>query len=65
VDPADPDAVVVSAATGAYAAHDPDGTSYVYRRTDTGDWERAMDGLPGPEEMARAVLDAHGTGFSR
>jgi len=63
VDPADPDAVVVSAATGAYAAHDPDGTSYVYRRTDTGDWERAMDGLPGPEEMARAVLDAHGTGF--
>jgi len=63
VDPAEPDAVVVSAASGAYAAHDPDGTSFVYRRTDDGAWERAMDGLPGPAEMARAVLDAHGTGF--
>ena len=68
VDPADPDAVVVSAASGAYAAHDPDGTSYVYRTTDDGtadghSWEPAMDGLPGPEGMARAVLDADESGF--
>ncbi|MCU4802762.1 hypothetical protein OB920_20580 [Halobacteria archaeon HArc-gm2] len=63
VDPADPDAVVVSAASGAYAAHDPDGTSYVYQRSDSGAWEQAMDGLPGPEGIARAVLDAHATGF--
>jgi hypothetical protein len=61
--PADPDAVGVSAASGAYAAHDPDGTSYVYKRTADGAWERAMEGLPGPEGMARAVLDAHGSGF--
>ena len=63
VDPADPDAVVVSSASGAAAAHDPDGRSFVYRRTDQGSWERAMEGLPGPDGMARAVLDGHGTGF--
>ncbi len=63
VDPADPDAVVVSAASGARDAHDPEGTSFVYRKTGDGAWERAMAGLPGPEGMARAVLDAHDGGF--
>ena len=58
VDSADPDTVVVSAASGARSAHSP-GTAdaYVYRRT--GDaWERAMDGLPEPAGTVRAVLDS-------
>lgn len=55
VDPADPEHVLVSAATSAHRAHDPDGQSYVYRRV--GDrWELTMDGLPGPDGLARAVL---------
>lgn len=54
----EPDDVVVSAAAGARPAHSTDGTSYVYRRTDEG-WERAMDGLPGGDGLARAVLSAH------
>ncbi|MFB6074235.1 MAG: WD40/YVTN/BNR-like repeat-containing protein [Haloarculaceae archaeon] len=58
-DPAD---VVVSAASGPRAAHDANGESYVFRRTDEG-WERAMTGLPGPDGMARAVLAADRTGF--
>ena len=65
VAPTDPDEVLVSAASGARSAHDPEGTSYVYRRrVDASDgqdpaespWERAMEGLPGPEGMARPVL---------
>jgi photosystem II stability/assembly factor-like uncharacterized protein len=61
---ADPDLVVVSAARGARAAHDPDGTAAVYRRRigasgpDAGRWELAMDGLPGPDGTARPVLAA-------
>ena len=75
VAPSDPDEVFVSAASGARAAHSPDGTSYVYRRripdddtptadatgADTstdGEWHLAMEGLPGPEDMARPVLAA-------
>jgi photosystem II stability/assembly factor-like uncharacterized protein len=55
VAPDDPDEVFVSAASGAFAAHDPDGTAYVYRRR--GDsWEQAMNGLPGPEGVGRALL---------
>lgn len=58
VDPEDPDTVVVSAATGARAAHTPKrAQSYVYRRAN-GSWERAMDGLPEPGGLARAVLDS-------
>ncbi|QSG07361.1 WD40/YVTN/BNR-like repeat-containing protein [Halapricum desulfuricans] len=58
VDPDDPEHVLVSAATSAHRAHDPDGQSHVYRRV--GDrWELTMDGLPGPDGLARAVL---GTG---
>ncbi|MFB6310658.1 MAG: WD40/YVTN/BNR-like repeat-containing protein [Salinirussus sp.] len=53
--PDDPEEVFVSAASGAFAAHDTEGTSYVYRRRD-GRWERAMDGLPGPDGLGRAVL---------
>jgi len=55
VSPADPDTVFVSAASGPRAAHDPDGTSAVYRKRD-GEWSLAMDGLPGPDGLGRAVL---------
>jgi len=55
VHPLDPDTVVVSAATGARSAHSTTGESYVYRTTG-GAWEPAMDGLPGPDGLARAVL---------
>ncbi len=62
VDPDDPDAVVVSSASGARAAHSPpDATSYVYRRTSDG-WQRSMDGLPGPDGLARAVLEVDSEG---
>lgn len=58
VDSADPETVVVSAASGAYAAHRPErAEAYVYRRVGDG-WERALDGLPEPEGTVRAVLDA-------
>jgi len=55
---ADPDTVVVSAASGAHSAHRTDGESCVYRRVDGG-WERAMTGLPGPDGLARPVLAHH------
>jgi len=55
VHPDDPDTVVVSAARGARSAHSTTGESYVYRTSGDG-WARAMDGLPGPDGLARAVL---------
>jgi len=60
-DPADPDTVVVSAASGPRAAHTA-GTaeSYVYRREGDGDWAVAMDGLPDPDGLVRAVLATTG-----
>jgi len=56
VDPGDPATVVASAASGARTAHTPSrAESSVYRKR--GDsWELAMDGLPGPDGTARAVL---------
>lgn len=57
VDPANPESVFVSAARGAYAAHDPNGPSYVYRRVQR-EWRIAMEGLPGPDGLGRAVLAA-------
>jgi photosystem II stability/assembly factor-like uncharacterized protein len=53
--PDDPREVFVSAASGAFAAHDPEGSAPVYRRREDR-WERSMDGLPGPEGVGRAVL---------
>jgi len=56
VAPDDPDAVVLSSASGPRAAHSPpDATSYVYRRT-AEKWVRSMEGLPAPEGLARAAL---------
>ncbi|WP_277540023.1 WD40/YVTN/BNR-like repeat-containing protein [Haloarcula laminariae] len=63
VHPDDPDTVVVSAARGARAAHSTRGESYVYRTAGEG-WEPAMDGLPDPDGLARAVLSADGDGFA-
>jgi photosystem II stability/assembly factor-like uncharacterized protein len=67
VDPMDPDAVVVSAASGAGAAHGA-GTpeSYLYRRQNPGNtaerarpaWERVASDLPTGEGVLRAVLAA-------
>ena len=75
VDPGDPNRAVVSAARGARSAHTPaSAEAYVYRRTGGGDdagedgeregddWQVAMDGLPEPEGMVRAVLAAGGPG---
>ncbi|MCL9812550.1 WD40/YVTN/BNR-like repeat-containing protein [Natranaeroarchaeum aerophilus] len=61
VDPGDPDTVLVSAASGARAAHrTPE--SYVYRRRGDGEWSRigeavvAESGLPTGEGVYRYVL---------
>ena len=57
VHPGDPDRVVVSAASGPRSAHSTSGESYVYR-WDGDRWRQSMDGLPGPEGLARPVLSA-------
>jgi photosystem II stability/assembly factor-like uncharacterized protein len=47
VDPADPDAVVVSAAQGPWVAYrPPNAAAYVYRKTARSAFGLAMDGLP-------------------
>jgi photosystem II stability/assembly factor-like uncharacterized protein len=47
VNPADPDAVVVSASAGPGTAYRPQrAEAYVYRRTGPERWEQAMNGLP-------------------
>jgi photosystem II stability/assembly factor-like uncharacterized protein len=57
VDPGDPDTRLVSAASGANAAHRR-GESYVYRRTGEEPWERVGDGLPIGQGVYRPVLSA-------
>jgi photosystem II stability/assembly factor-like uncharacterized protein len=47
VDRADPQTVIVSAASGPFVAYRPQSAeAYVYRRTGDGRWEQAMKGLP-------------------
>ena len=47
VDPADPDAVIVSATDGPGSAYRPrSAEAYVYRKTGLKGWEQAMSGLP-------------------
>jgi photosystem II stability/assembly factor-like uncharacterized protein len=47
VDPADPDAVIVSAAVGPWSAYrPPSAEAYVYRKTGLKRWEQSMSGLP-------------------
>lgn len=56
VDPADPDEVIVSAASGPWVAYNPrNAEAYVYRKTSRRFFEPAMEGLP----------DAQGTTASR
>ena len=64
VDPADPDTVLLSSASGPRSAHNADtAESYVYRKrgdgseSDADSWERLDDrGLPTGEGVVRAVL---------
>ena len=50
VDPADPDAVIVSATDGPGSAYRPrSAEAYVYRKTGLKRWEQAMSGLPEPK----------------
>ena len=47
VDPADPDAVIVSATVGPWSAYRPrSAEAYVYRKTGLQRWEQSMNGLP-------------------
>src|SRR5262249_37927040 len=47
VDPADPDAVIVSATEGPWSAYRPQSAeAYVYRKTGLKRWEQSMSGLP-------------------
>lgn len=60
VDPADPDAVVVSAASGprrAYAA--AAAATHVYARTGHGAWTPVREGLPEPTGTTISVLATH------
>lgn len=56
LDPANPGVEVVSAASGPRAAHSPPGESKVFRREGDSPFEEAMDGLPEPDGLLRAVL---------
>ena len=59
VDPADPDTVIVSAASGARQAHSPEGAeSAIYRREAGGPWRKARNGLPQPEGTIISMLAA-------
>ncbi|SIS12647.1 beta propeller repeat protein [Natronorubrum thiooxidans] len=62
VDPADPEAVIISSARGASSAHTVErAASYVYRRRGDQSWERLDDhGLPMGEGVVRAVFDTTG-----
>ncbi|ELZ26912.1 hypothetical protein C475_08256 [Halosimplex carlsbadense 2-9-1] len=63
---ADPDTVVVSAASGARSAHSVSAAeASVYRTTNAGgdeptEWHLAMNGLPEPEGTVRSLLAASG-----
>lgn len=60
LDCADPQTVIVSAASGAGTAHSlTRAISYVYRRSGGGGWRRVREGLPPPEGTSRSVLAAH------
>ena len=60
VDPADPDTVLVSAASGARQAHFPEAAnSTVYRREAGGAWREMRNGLPQPEGTIISVLTAN------
>jgi hypothetical protein len=59
VDPADPEARVVTAAPGPRQAHDEPAESVVYRRTASGPWREVREGLPRPQGRHVALVAAH------
>src|SRR5207302_233646 len=60
VDPADPDTIVVSAATSPFTAHMAEqGDATVYRRSGEEPWHEVRDGLPEPAGATRAALAAN------
>ncbi len=59
VDPADPDTILVSAATSPMSAHNPHAAeSFVYRRTKGQPWQLITNGLP---EARGSIIAAFGT----
>jgi photosystem II stability/assembly factor-like uncharacterized protein len=58
VDPADPEALVVTAATGPRQAHNEPAESVVYRRTAGGPWHETREGLPRPQGRHVALIGA-------
>lgn len=59
VHPEDPDTVLVSAASGPYAAHNARGArSFVYHRPKGSFWRPVMHGLPDPEGTTVSALAA-------
>ena len=62
LDPADPEAQIVSAAPSPNAAHNPRAAeSAIYRRTAGTDWQLCADGLPDRRGTVASVLAAHDT----
>lgn len=58
LDPAGPDRLLLSAATGPRSAHTAGAAeSYVYRRSGDGPWELAGDGLPHGKGMLRPLIE--------
>lgn len=57
VDPADPDTVVVSAASGPWVAYNPrNAEAYIYRQTGRRGFAQAMEGLPAPRGTTASRL---------
>jgi len=63
VDPADPDTVLISAATGPREAHQPgpDGEAHVYRKAAGGVWREITTGLPPAQGTMAHRLAFHPT----
>lgn len=60
VDPADPDTVIVSAASGPFVAYSPRrAEAYVYRKTAQRSFEPAMEGLPDAQGTIASRLATH------
>jgi hypothetical protein len=60
VDPADPDAIVISAARGPRQAHDASAAeAFIYRRVRGTAWQRVDAGLPVPRGNRTYVLASH------
>lgn len=60
VDPADAGSVIVSAASGPYAAYNPGhAEAYLYRRTDGGPFKRVTEGMPAGRGTVASRLATH------